>query len=59
MKKITIKNARGTGTLILAADGKWDIVMNGKSGGSLHYTQDQVVNIVAKARAEGAEITEE
>jgi len=57
MNKITIKNEKGTGILIKAADGKWDIEVNGNSGGPLHYTQDQVDQIVTDAKAAGKNVT--
>lgn len=57
MKTITIKNTKGVGILTLATDGKWDIELNGKQGGSLHYTQEQVDQIVARAKSDGSEVT--
>jgi len=48
---------KGTGKLIKAADGKWDIELNGQRGGPLHYTQDQVKSIVSKSQAAGHQIT--
>ena len=59
MNKVTITKATGTGILTKAADGKWDIEINGQQGGSLHYTQDQVDKIIAAARAKGEIITAE
>ena len=58
MNKVTIIKATGTGILTKAADGKWDISINGQQGGSLHYTQDQVDKIITAARAKGETVVE-
>lgn len=57
--KITIKNVKGIGVLTRAADGKWEIELNGKKSGPLYYSQEQVDRIVAKAKADGSEIITE
>jgi hypothetical protein len=55
-RRITITKASGIGVLTKAADGKWDIMLNGKAGGAAHYTQDQVDSIVAKSIAAGDQV---
>ena len=59
MKKITIKHqTKGTGVLMLAEDGKYDMELNGrKAPSNNYYTRDQVEKIIAKARSEGSEVT--
>lgn len=50
----TSKDDVNHGTLILAADGKWDIVIGGQvAPTNLHYTTDQVERIVATSKAAG------
>jgi len=55
-KKITIETPMGTGILTKADDGKWDISLNGQSGGPLHYDQAQLEKIVTDARNNGANV---
>lgn len=57
-QKITITKQNGqTGVLTLAADGKYDISIDGKTGsGALHYTIDQLGRIIDNARAEGSSV---
>jgi len=59
MNKVTITKATGTGILAKAADGKWDISINGQQGGSLHYTQEQVDKIITAAQAKGETVVAE
>jgi hypothetical protein len=54
--EIRIIKASGIGILRKAADGRWDIEVNGKRGGAQYYTQDQVDSIVAKANAAGDKV---
>lgn len=56
--EITFKNPKGSGTLIKAPDGKWDIRMgDGRTGGPLHYDDAQRKSIVQRGMREGWEIT--
>jgi hypothetical protein len=56
--KITITKQDGSqGILTRDNDGKYSITLNGKHApGSMHYTQDQVDSIVAKANLAGSKI---
>ena len=44
--KITVKNEKGTAILLRANDGKWDITINGRSGGSAYYDNEQVQRMI-------------
>ena len=55
--KITITRSNGVGVLTKAADGRWDITLNGtKAPGNNYYDNAQVDRIVAKATADGATV---
>lgn len=56
MKKVTIKQAKGTGILSLMADGRYQIEVNGQSGSSLYYTKEQVEKIIKTSKEAGYEV---
>ena len=56
MRKVTITDKAGrVGVLTLAADGRYDIALDGKAASpSTYYTRQQVEAVVAKHRAQGS-----
>jgi hypothetical protein len=60
MKKVTITKTNGeVGILILSADGKWDVILNGvpmNVGGCMYYDTAQVEKIIANAQKVGSSI---
>lgn len=56
MKKVTIKQAKGTGILSIMADGRYQIEINGQQGGSLYYTKEQVEKIIRTSKEAGHEV---
>jgi len=57
MRKVTITKASGVGILTKAADGKWDIELNGKKAqSSAHYDDAGVERIIAMSRAAGDKV---
>lgn len=58
--KVTIRKATGVGVLTKAADGKWDIELNGQKGpANLHYDDAAVDRIIAASVKAGDDVTVE
>jgi hypothetical protein len=55
--RIIITRSNQVGVLTKAADGRWDIMVNGAHGpANYYYDDDQVERIVARAQADGATV---
>ena len=54
MSKVTITKGGKVGVLTLAADGRWDVTLDGvKAPGNYYMTTDEVKSMIAKEQAAG------